>query len=201
MIFYGTNSSRLKDGQLHNVTCPNCENQTSMTYGVFGKYFYLYWIPVFPLGKTNILECNSCKKTFKLKELPEQIKHKFEAEKHTGVPIWHFSGLAIILCIAAYFSYSSSIHKEEEAIYVKEPAIGDVYSIETETAGHYTSMRVTGVSLDSVFVLYNNYEIDKRSGIDQIDVNENYTNANDGYTKAEIINLYDEKIIYNIERH
>lgn len=38
MIFYGTNSSRLKDGQLPNVTCPNCKNQTSMTYTVFGKY-------------------------------------------------------------------------------------------------------------------------------------------------------------------
>ncbi len=85
MIFYGINSSKLKDGQLNNVTCSNCETQTAMTYGVFGKYFYLYWIPVFPLGKTNILECNSCKKTYKLKELPEQIKHKFKTEKHTGV--------------------------------------------------------------------------------------------------------------------
>ncbi|MEP1488652.1 MAG: zinc-ribbon domain-containing protein [Algibacter sp.] len=200
MIFYGTNSSRLKDGKLNNVTCPNCENQTSMTYGVFGKYFYLYWIPIFPIGKTNVLECNSCKKTFKLEELSQQIKQKFELEKHSGIPFLHFSGLAIIACIVAYFSYSSSKHKELEAVYVKEPAIGDVYSMETESVGHYTSMRVSDITQDSIFVLFNDYEIDKKTGIDQIDKNENYTELKDGYTKEEIISLYDDKIIYAIKR-
>lgn len=200
MIFYGTNSSRLKDGQLNNVTCPNCENQTSMTYGVFGKYFYLYWIPIFPIGKTNVLECNSCKKTFKLKELPNQIKQKFELEKHSGIPILHFSGLAIIACIVAYFSYSSSKHKELEAEYIKEPAIGDVYSVESESAGHYTAMRVASITQDSIYVLFNDYEIDKKSSIDQIDKNENYTDVKDGYTKEEIISLYADETIYAIKR-
>lgn len=201
MIFYGTSSSRLKEGQLNNVTCPNCKEQTSMTYGVFGKYFYLYWIPIFPLGKTNILECNSCKKTFKLKELPEQIKHKFEVEKHRGIPIWHFSGLAIIVCLIISFSYSNSKHKDLEAIYIKEPAIGDVYSLKSGLDGHYTTMRITGITQDSILVLFNDYEIKKKSRIYKIDKEENYTNANDGYTKEEIINLYDEKIIFNIDRN
>tara|TARA_R110002050_G_scaffold104052_5_gene213264 strand:- start:31849 stop:32454 length:606 start_codon:yes stop_codon:yes gene_type:complete len=200
MIFYGTSSSRLKNGQLNNVTCPNCENQTSMTYGVFGKYFYLYWIPIFPIGKDNILECNSCKKTFKLKELPNQIKKRFELEKHSGIPILHFSGLLIIACVIAYFSYSSSKHKELESVYIKEPAIGDVYSIETETAGHYTSMRITNIINDSIHVLFNDYEIDKKTGIDQIDKDKNYTDQNDGYTKEEILSLYNDKIIYEINR-
>lgn len=200
MIFYGTNSSRLKDGQLPNVTCPNCENQTSMTYSVFGKYAYLYWIPVFPIGKTNILECNSCKRTYKLKELPEQIQRKFETEKHTGIPFLHFSGLAIILLIIAYFSYSSSKHKEAEAEYIKLPAIGDVYSVLSESKGHYTSMKVTSVTNDSVYVVFNDYEIDKRSSIDEIDIATNYSTFTDGYTKEELVSLYEEETIYNIDR-
>lgn len=200
MIFYGTNSSRLKDGQLPNVTCPNCETQTSMTYSVFGKYAYIYWIPIFPLGKVNVLECNHCKKTYKLKELPEQIQRKFETEKHTGIPFLHFSGLAIILLIIAYFSYSSAKHKEAEADYVVTPAIGDVYSLKTETNGHYTSMKVISVTNDSVYFVFNDYEIDKKSSIDEIDKASNYTNYTDGYTKEEIVSLYEEETIYNIDR-
>ncbi len=200
MIFYGTNSSRLKDGQLPNVTCPNCENQTSMTYSVFGKYAYLYWIPVFPMGKVNILECNHCKRTYKLKELPEQIQRKFETEKHTGIPLLHFSGLAIIVLAIAYFTYSSSKHKEDEAVFIKTPTIGDVYSIKSESPGHFTTMKVTEVKGDSIYVVFNDYEIDKRSAINKIDKASNYGDYTDGYTKEEIVSLYENKTIYNIDR-
>jgi hypothetical protein len=200
MIFYGTNSSRLKDGQLPNVTCPNCENQTSMTYSVFGKYAYLYWIPVFPMGKVNILECNHCKRTYKLKELPEQIQRKFETEKHTGIPLLHFSGLAIIVLAIAYFAYSSSKHKEDEAVFIKTPAIGDVYSIKSESPGHFTTMKVTEVKNDSIYVVFNDYEIDKQSAIYKIDKASNYSDYTDGYTKEEIVSLYENKTIYNIDR-
>ncbi len=125
MIFYGTSASRLKDGRLSNVTCPNCDTPTSMNYSVFGKYFYIYWIPFFPIGKTNVLECNHCKRTYKLSELPEQIKHKFELEKHKGVPIKHFAGIGIIALLIAWFSYSNVKDNELEAEYIKDPQIGD----------------------------------------------------------------------------
>lgn len=200
MIFYGTSSSRLKDGQLSNVTCPNCENQTSMTYSVFGKYAYIYWIPIFPIGKTNVLECNSCKRTFKLSELSNQIKSKFELEKHKGVPLLHFSGLAVIATIIGFIMYSNSKDKENEAVYVTEPTIGDVYSIKSETPGHYSSMKVTKVTADSVFVLYNDYEIDRKSSIGEIDLEKNYTIQVDGYSKEEIVNLYKDELIYEIDR-
>lgn len=201
MIFYGTNSSRLKDGQLPNVTCPNCKNQTSMTYTVFGKYAYIYWIPLFPMGKVNVLECNHCKRTYKLKELPEQIQRKFEIEKHTGVPLKHFTGLAIILIGIGYLAYSGSKHKDDEAQFIKAPAIGDVYSILSESKGQYTTMKVTSVTQDSVYVVFNDYEIDKRSAIYKIDKDANYGDYIDGYTKEEIVSLYNEKSIYNIDRN
>lgn len=200
MIFYGTNSSRLKSGRLPNVVCPNCETQTAMNYSVFGKYAYIYWIPIFPTGKTNVLECNHCKKTYKLNELPEQIQRKFETEKHTGIPFLHFSGLAIILLAIGYFSYSSSRHKADEAEFIKSPAVGDVYSILSESKGHYTSMKVTEVTTDSVYVVFNNYEIDKKTAISKIDKASNYTDFTDGYTKEELIALYEDETIYNIDR-
>ncbi len=200
MIFYGTNSSRLKDGQLRNVKCPNCSEQTTMHYSVFGKYAYIYWIPIFPLGKTNVLECDNCKKTYKLKELPQPVKDKFETEKHRGVPFLHFSGLAIIALAIGYFSYANAKHKDLEAEYIKTPAVGDVYSVKTESKGHYSSIKVIEVKTDSVFVVFNNYEIDKKTGIDQIDKAENYSTVIDGYLKSELESLYKDNTIYAIHR-
>ena len=200
MIFYGTSSSRLKDGRISNIECPNCKKQTSMNYAVFGKYAYLYWIPVFPIGKENILECNDCKKTFNLIELPQKIKNRFETEKHTGIPILHFSGAAIIVCFIAYLAYSISKDKELEAIYIQEPKVGDVYSVKSDTYGRFTSLKIRFVTNDSIFVLFNNYEIDKRSAINEIDVEENYSLTSEGFSKKEIISLYEDKTIYEIKR-
>ena len=115
MIFYGTNASRLKDGRLNNVTCPNCNNDTAMNYSVFGKYAYLYWIPVFPIGKENVLECNSCNKTYNLNELPDQIKRKFETEKHTGLPLQHFAGFTALWRNGLVFVAFRSIHLHESS--------------------------------------------------------------------------------------
>lgn len=201
MIFYGTNSSRLKDGRLSNVTCPNCNDQTSMNYSVFGKYAYIYWIPIFPLGKTNILECNNCKKTFKLKELPQQIQQKFELEKHKGVPIKHFAGLFIIALIVAFIIYSGAKNKENEAKYIDAPKVGDVYKTTGSESGFYTTAKVTKVTTDSVFVIFNDYEVDKKSGTNKLDKAKNYNPENvEGYTIEEVQNLYHEEVIYGIDR-
>lgn len=200
MIFYGTNSSRLKNGRLSNVNCPNCDTQTAMNYSVFGKYAYIYWIPIFPLGKENILECNHCKRTYKLSELPQQIKQKFELEKHTGIPFQHFAGLAIIGLIIAWFTYSNSKDKENTALYIQEPLANDVYIAKGETAGYYTTAKVTEVTTDSLYVIFNEYEYSKRN-TSKIEKDENYSIENiEGYTKDEIISLHVEGYIVEVKR-
>lgn len=201
MVFYGTSSSRLKDGRLSNVTCPNCKEQTSMNYSVFGKYTYIYWIPIFPIGKTNVLECNNCKRTYKLKELPEQIKHKFELEKHKGIPLKHFTGLAIIVAAIAWFSYSNAKNKELEAEYIKQPQIGDIYRTEGSKASWYTTAKVLSVTTDSLYMVFNEYEVDKKSGIKDINLSANYNSEySEGYTLEEVQQLYADDVIYQIDR-
>jgi hypothetical protein len=201
MIFYGTSASRLKDGRLSNVSCPNCEEQTSFNYSVFGKYAYIYWIPLFPLGKTNVLECNNCKQTYKLKELPEQIKHKFQLEKHKGIPLKHFSGLAIIFAIVAWFKYSSAQDDALDKDYITEPQVGDLYSAKGSAFNSFTTMKVSKVTADSVYVFYNDYLTDKKSGISEIDVERNYNFTNrEGFTRQELIRMHETRDIFEIDR-
>lgn len=201
MIFYGSKSSKLKEGMLVNVDCPDCEEGRAMRYIIFGKYAYLYWIPMFPIGKENILECVSCKRTYHLKELPEHIKQKFELEKSgASYPIWYFSGLAVLACLISFAFYASNENAENDKLYIETPAIGDVYSVKASKSGYYSAMKVTDITNDSIYVLFNNYEIDKRSKIYKIDKVENYTTETGAYSKQEIKDLFNEKIIYDVDR-
>lgn len=201
MVFYGSKARTLKEGQLINVKCPNCDDGQSMRYTIYGKYAYIYWIPMFPIGKKNILECNHCKRTYKLKDLPNQIKQKFELEKSdTKYPIWYFSGLIILIIAIATAFYLSKKDAENDKLYIQDPLVGDMYSVKTSKNGYYTSMKVTAVTNDSIFVVYNDYEIDRKSKIYKIDKTENYTTETDGYSKEEIKLLFEQEFIYEVDR-
>ncbi len=200
MIFYGRNSSRLKDGQINNVTCPNCDNNTSMRYAIFGKYAHIYWIPTFPMGKETIVECNTCDKTYKLKELPDSIRQKFEFEKQgANIPVWYFSGAALIVAIIAAIGYSVSKDKENDALYIQDPQVGDVYSLDMDNSSYYSTMKVVEVVGDSVYVVYNNYEINSRV-TNEIDKDENYDTEKEGLTKEDLSFYYEEGNIYSVDR-
>ena len=201
MIFYGTKASTIKNGQIINVDCPNCETNSSMIYSVFGKYAHIYWIPLFPIKKITVTECNNCKKTFEYKELPQAIQTKLDREKEKDgakTPIWMFSGLFIIATLVAFGIYSSGETEKKEAEYLKAPKVGDIYRFESNP-GFYSTMKVESVLKDSLHVFINKVETNKTSGVDDIDKPENYSEIY-GYSKAEIIKMYKDKEIYEINR-
>ena len=202
MIFYGTRASNLKNGQITNVDCPNCQTNTSMIYSVFGKYAHIYWIPFFPISKLTVTECTSCKKTYDYKELPQPIQTKIDREKEKDVaktPIWMFSGLILIGVLVAFGAYSSGETEKKEAEYLKAPKIGDIYRFES-TAGYYSTMKVESVLKDSLHVYVNEMEVSKQSGISDIDKPENYKELY-GYSIEEIREMYKDKKIYEIDRN
>ncbi len=201
MIFYGTKASSIKNGQIINVDCPHCGTNTSMIYSVFGKYAHIYWIPFFPISKITVSECNSCKKTYEYKDLPEGIKIKFQREKEKSpvkYPIWMFSGLFIIAILVAFGIYTSGETEKQEAEYLKAPKVGDIYRFESNP-GFYSTMKVEKVLKDSLHVFLNEMETNKTSGIDDIDKPENYKNLY-GYSIEEIRKMYQNKEIYAINR-
>ena len=201
MIFYGRKATKIKEGMLVNVNCPNCEDGRSMRYVIFGKYAYLYWIPMFPMGKEYVLECVNCQKTYNLKELPDPIKEKFKLEKADAkYPLWYFSGLAVLAVIIAFLMYAGKQNAENEKRYIEDPAVGDVYALETPQKGYYSTMKINKVTADSIFVIYNDVSIDKKSKTYKIDKPENYTTEFDGYSKAEIKSLFAKKTIYDVDR-
>ena len=201
MIFYGTKATNIHNGKVINVKCPNCEANTSMTYSIFGKYAHVYWIPFFPIGTVGVIECDSCKRTFEVKELPEEIKTKYIRDTERSSikkPIWYYSGLFIITLVVAYGFYSSKESKIEQSTYIESPQKGDLYEI-TASSGYYSTMKIDSVLSDSIYFFVNDMETNKKSGISDIDKEKNYKELY-GFSKVEIKEMFESEKIYEISR-
>ncbi|MEO8532621.1 MAG: hypothetical protein ABI441_02670 [Flavobacterium sp.] len=202
LLYYGTKATNLKNGQIINVDCPNCNTNVSMIYSVFGKYGHLYLIPFFPIKKLTFAECNSCKKTFEEAELPSAIQQKLQREKEKNAvktPIWMFSGLFIIAALIGLGFYSSHQTDVDTGTFIKDPKVGDVYFLNS-AEGYYTTMKVNQVLKDSLSVFINDMEIDRKTDVDKIDIDKNYKNKSN-IAKKDMLKLYDEKKIYEVKRN
>ncbi|MCD0464733.1 zinc-ribbon domain-containing protein [Flavobacterium sp. ENC] len=202
VFYYGTKATNLRNGQIINVDCPNCNSNVSMIYSVFGKYGHLYLIPFFPIKKLTFAECNSCKKTFEQKELPAPIQQKLEREKEKNkvkTPIWMFSGLFLIAAIIGLVSYSSHQTDLDTASFIKDPKAGDIYYLDS-VEGYYTTIKINQVSKDSLTVFLNDMEIGSKTEMDKIDIDKNYTKKSN-ISKKDMLKLYNEKKIYEVKRN
>jgi ssDNA-binding Zn-finger/Zn-ribbon topoisomerase 1 len=169
MIFYGTKSSAIKTGKITNVTCPNCHNNVEMSYTVYGKYAHMYWIPFFSIGKEKIFECNHCKATYYLKDLPQQIKNKFATEQNNNpakTPLSHFSLLFILVGFIAFAVYFGIKSDADTKVFAKSPKVGDVF-YEITTSGKYSTSKIVEITKDSILVMQNQFESDKKKDVDK----------------------------------
>lgn len=204
MIFYGTKGTNIRNGQIINTPCPNCNSNATMNYSYFAKYAHIYMIPFFPYTKLLFVECNNCKKTFSEKELSKDMETKLirENEKNGSVkfPLWTFSGAVIVLLLSGFGIYQSKVDDDNEAKYIKDPKKGDVYFMKLKN-GFFTTLRIDEVKKDSLYVTYNNYETDLESGIDKINIDENYKNEKYVCDRKVIEDLFKKDTIYTIERN
>ncbi|KAF2508629.1 zinc-ribbon domain-containing protein [Flavobacterium zhairuonense] len=200
MIFYGTKSKHIKNDRINNVDCPDCNTTVSMNYSLYEKYAHIYWIPFFPIKKLTFAECNSCKKTFEQKEFSAPIKQKIQHSiGRISSPLWMYSGIFIIAGLFLFGMYSTVQKGKDNISYIESPKIGDVYSIDNSN-GFYSTMKLTEISKDSLTLLLNDMEVDKKTGIDKIDLEKNYRDKKI-IAKKDLQKLFKENKIYEVVRH
>jgi zinc-ribbon family len=178
MIFYGTKASNIKNGELRNVTCPHCQTNVSMNYSVYSKYAHIYWIPFFPISKTNIIECRSCKASYDLATVDQSIKEKFKKEQEQNpakTPLTHYSLLFLLGIGMGFGVYSVIKEGSDTEEFAKNPKVGDVF-YEALSNGHFSTSKITKVTKDSILVLQNNKEsVEKTNVSTQSADKENFT--------------------------
>jgi ribosomal protein S27E len=201
MIFYGSRSTKLKEGRINNVNCKDCEELTTYSYVIFGKYAHLYWIPFFPMKKQYVIECDNCGRTYKAKNLPKIIYERFNKDYRAAKsPLWNYSGLAVLGVLISLAFYQSNRHAENNLKYINDPKVGDVYATLGSENGYYTSAKVIEITNDSVYVVFSDYEVDKKHKTYKVDKASNYTDNTAAFSKKDLILLFDEETIYNVNR-
>lgn len=201
MIIYGSRASHLRSIQLTNEHCPHCGTQGSVTMFTMGRYAHVFWIPLFPIGRVSVSQCQHCKQTLEENQMPAQIKAYHQRNlSETRIPLWQFAGLFLIFMAVAFGVYANSKDAEQESAYLQDPQAGDIYEFKTGD-GSYTTFKLMHVTSDSVIVIYNAYEVNKITGISQIDKEENYSDTvMYALSRAEVKALHEKGDIIDINR-
>ena len=106
-------------------------------------------------------------------------------------------GIIAVIAVIAYFA--SVQDKKSERDYIASPEVADVYTVELDN-GYYSTLKVTEVTQDSVFIQPNNYETNKMSGISDIDEEEKYSDEIYVMSKQDLIDMYEEGNIADVTR-
>ncbi len=201
MIIYGWKSAHLKTNQPQSLVCPSCETKGSTLVSAYSKHAHIFWIPLFPFGKTGASQCQHCQVAFDKKEMPETVRAEYDQlNSEVSTPIWQFAGLAIIAVLIGVGVISSNASDQENLDLIAAPLVDDVYEYKTEDK-NYSTMKVIEVLEDSIYVKYNDYVISKKSAVHEIDIEENYNDSvYYGFPKEVILSKYESNEIYDVER-
>lgn len=103
-MIYGSRASAVNQLRVDNTVCGHCNETTSQNVVVFGKYAHVMWIPLFPIGKVPVAECNNCKKTIPKEEFSNDLLSAYNSQKsNIKSPKKHWAGLMLI---GAFFVFS-----------------------------------------------------------------------------------------------
>ncbi|RKF03126.1 hypothetical protein C8N26_2116 [Tenacibaculum lutimaris] len=200
MIFYGTKGTHLHSEKVSGVKCTHCEQQNAHTISIFGKYFYIYWIPIFPLGKKGVSECNHCKATYERKNMSEQLKLAHDnVKRNTKTPFAHWIGSLLVGVLILFVIYSVKQHDKDVDIYINNPKVNDIIKYKSSKKA-YSTIKVTNVTTDSIFFVANSMEISKRSKLYKIDKEENYNAERFGMSLSDYKDAFDNNDFLDVNR-
>ncbi|MEY8021654.1 hypothetical protein AB8P51_12540 [Muriicola sp. SD30] len=110
MIIFGLRASHIGSVEVNGSACTYCQNSGTQNISQFGRYFHIFWIPMFPAGKSTFSECVHCKRTIRKKEFSSELKNEYEINKSKiKRPVWHWSGLILLGILITSFVVLSKI--------------------------------------------------------------------------------------------
>jgi len=160
-----------------------------------------YFYTIISIKKIATINCSVCKNEIDLNDLSDGTISKLAAENNNlKNPIWTFFGSFVIVCCLAYFAFNYFKTEDKTKLLINNPKIEDVYYMK-DAKGYYYTFRIDSITKDRIYATVNDCEVDLPYEIEDIDVTENYTNKNVGYTKHEINQLFKENKIVSIKRN
>ncbi len=118
---------------------------------------------------------------------------------------------AIIFFLLTFCACGNLKTSEESANFIKNPKVGDIYFVEKEK-GVFTLMKISNITNDSVRFDLNKFSRTMASQIDatynavkfrrtaSLNQSDYWSNSTKSYTKSALLDLYNNKFIYEIKR-
>ncbi|MGG9962884.1 zinc-ribbon domain-containing protein [Ferruginibacter sp. SUN106] len=203
MIIYGNKATKTGHQSLFNSKCSHCGTKGSLEMYTFSRYFHIFWIPVFPYRKEAVTQCNHCKQVLKKKEFSADLLSDYEEMKvNTKTPYWQFIGLLLFIFLIIAVVNSIREDNKRDIAYLTTPKTGDIYEIYTVGEG-YTLYKVSDVKTDSVYVIFNKYQSNKKSGLNQSKMTEAGSFIEEEYlpiAKKDLLKMKDKGEIEGVRR-
>jgi len=201
MIIYGFKGTHLRTQELPGVACPACLNTKALRTSLYSRYAHVYWIPFFPYSKLTVVQCGACQEVWENKEVPTSIAPIVrEVQQQTSHPYWSWAGLT---AVAAFFSFAvlagiRNRHTDEALLLA--PRAGDIYTVRSDSAGMYSLMKVRRVGGNNVELVANDYQIDNRAPLDELNSPEKYSKEPFTLTRLELQIMRRKDQLTDVER-
>ena len=202
MIFYGTNGALVRTVPLPGATCPACSTRDSLSLSVFSRYAHIYWIPLFPYSKPAVVQCGHCQQAWDAKALPAHLQEPVLAlKKETRAPWWHWSGLALMVVGIAVAGFASTQDARANKAYLAAPRAGDIYTIRSlGDSTKYSLLKVLSAKGNTVELAANEYEIDNRHPLDELNQPEKYSKEPISMTQFELQIMQNKDKLVDVDR-
>lgn len=198
MVLAGVRDTNVKNGKIYDEHCPKCNEKKALHFSIYRRYTHLTLIPLFPVGKLVYIHCENCETSLEYEDLTENAQTKLRNEKLNPTP-WVFIGSVILGIFTVYAIYNYLNAKDETAALIKKPTKGDIYDLKFPN-GYYSNMRIDKITIDSIYTTHNDFNAYLPYETDELDKAENYSDQQVGYTKKEILELYQKGEIIKISR-
>ncbi len=200
MIIFGTKLVNINLLDTPKVTCQDCGEKGYSKMSRFVKYFHLYYVPVLPYSTSGLSQCDYCETIHTYEEMSKETKKYYaEFKERARVPLWTFMGLFGIITFVFWIFLRNYEEKSLTSQYLSEPKTGDVCYIELSPES-YTTMRLSKVSGDTLFVNFNTLMTNLESGCSEINRNTNYSTDTSIITSTYLKGMFESKEILKIIR-
>jgi hypothetical protein len=200
MIIYGRKGTHTGSIAPQILTCPSCNTKGEMIFSAYSNYAHIFWIPIFPFSKSVYSHCKHCKQALETKEMPSEFRtYVTELKSSVRPPIWTFTGMFLIAGLVSWSFYTSGKNADNNKLYISSPQVGDIYEVKTESKA-WTLFKVKEVNADTVFILFNKFEVDKLTGLYKIKKDENFEAEATPMIKSTLLDMFNNGEIYDVER-
>src|SRR5688500_2605740 len=131
--------------------------------------------------------------------MPQVLKLSYkDLRTRSKTPIWTYSGTFVFVLFVACGIFLSRQSAAANAKMILTPQAGDIYKVK-EAAGRYTLYKVSRVAGDSVYILHNLYETNKRSGLTEL-MKKEFDPEPELLLKSELKEMLDKGTISDVKR-